>query len=206
MSNAVTVPADELAELQRDAARYRWLRDTNPQRPDTMLSTTVLMPNIVGRLWYGLPAKEWDFFRQAVTCEPGAKFDAAIDKAMRKSAPLGGLDAGGRVAAAVDDEQVRPGIDLSKWTVVPIQPTLAMLNAADHKFQSARHSLAGFNARELAYKAMLAAAPPHGVPVAVDPRDHWFAEWQLVLPQDARAAWPGGQHHDGVSGMDHQTL
>lgn len=26
MSNAVTVPADKLAELQREAARYRWLR------------------------------------------------------------------------------------------------------------------------------------------------------------------------------------
>jgi hypothetical protein len=27
MSNAVTVPADKLAQLQREAARYRWLRD-----------------------------------------------------------------------------------------------------------------------------------------------------------------------------------
>ncbi len=30
----------------------------------------------------------------------------------------------------------------------------------------------------------------------VDRRDTWFAEWQLVLPKDAREEWPGGQVHD----------
>jgi hypothetical protein len=31
-----------------------------------------------------------------------------------------------------------------------------------------------------------------GVKVMPDPRDLWFAEWELVLPKDAREAWPAG--------------
>lgn len=47
------------------------------------------------------------------------------------------------------------------------------------------------------HQHLLPAAGVTAAP-AVDERDLWFAEWQLVLPQDAREAWPGGQHHDGV--------
>lgn len=36
----------------------------------------------------------------------------------------------------------------------------------------------------------------------VDPRDLWFAEWQLVLPKDAREAWPGQQHAPGVKACE----
>lgn len=58
------------------------------------------------------------------------------------------------------------------WKLVPIQPTMAMLDAADFTFQRAKISLAGFNARELAYKALLDAAPPHGVPVLHGAQQH----------------------------------
>jgi hypothetical protein len=44
---------------------------------------------------------------------------------------------------------------------------------------------------------------PEGV---VDPRDLWFAEWQLVLPRDAREAWPGEQHHAGVAEVHGETF
>lgn len=56
-----------------------------------------------------------------------------------------------------------PGAEFVGWKLVPITPTLAMLDAAYQKFHAAQHSLIGFNARELAYKALLDAAPAFGV-------------------------------------------
>jgi hypothetical protein len=46
------------------------------------------------------------------------------------------------------------------WKLVPIHPTNRMLEAAKHRFMCATQSLMGFNADQLAYKALLEAAPP----------------------------------------------
>lgn len=45
------------------------------------------------------------------------------------------------------------------WKLVPIQPTSAMLEAAYKAFQLAAPSLAGFMAKERAYRALLDHAP-----------------------------------------------
>lgn len=51
MSNSVTVPADKLAELQREAARYRWLRDESNGAPDD--TPTIYSIRKGGRIIYG---------------------------------------------------------------------------------------------------------------------------------------------------------
>jgi hypothetical protein len=71
--NAVTVPADKLAELQREAARYRWLRSFDA----------------VGEL-LGFP---W-------TCGDGTRYldeyrDADIDDAMARAPGVRDTDGGG---------------------------------------------------------------------------------------------------------------
>lgn len=77
---------ERIAELEADAARYRWLRDTNEDRalrPDIAEPHTILEPNVISQIWYGLPEDEWNLFVAAITCEPGKKMDAAIDAAMK---------------------------------------------------------------------------------------------------------------------------
>jgi hypothetical protein len=73
-----------LDEAQQDAARFRWLCSTNGEfdlRPDITVGSTILEPNEVAAIWYGLPDDEWDLFGSAITREPGDKLRAAIDAA-----------------------------------------------------------------------------------------------------------------------------
>jgi hypothetical protein len=80
------IRGDELARLRKDAERYRWLRDTNANRelrPDIAKPHTILEPNVISQIWYGLLEDEWNLFIAAITCEPGEKMDAAIDAAMK---------------------------------------------------------------------------------------------------------------------------
>lgn len=73
-----------------------------------------------------------------------------------RAALLGHGNAGVGVVAPL------PGEEFIGWKPVPITPTRAMLDAAYQRFIAAVPSLVGFNARELAYKALLDAAPPYG--------------------------------------------
>ena len=79
-----------VSRLEQDAARYRWLRDTNLTRPDmTDGSRVILAPNEVISIWHGLPEEQWDLMGGCLRCSRGAEFDSAIDAAM-KSANAGG--------------------------------------------------------------------------------------------------------------------
>jgi hypothetical protein len=65
ISGAVTVPADKLAELQREAARYRWLRQ---QHWNEAPMCVVMQPRQAVKLGHDCPALD--------------RLDAAIDEAM----------------------------------------------------------------------------------------------------------------------------
>jgi hypothetical protein len=67
------------------------------------------------------------------------------------------------------------------WVMVPKIPTGAMLQAAEQRFNNAKTSLMGFNARELAYAALLSASP--AAPVVAEP-----VAWQPIetAPKDGQ--------------------
>ena len=77
-----------LSESRKDSERYRWLRDTNLDRPDmTDGSRVILAPNEVTSIWYGLPEDKWDLMGGCLACSKGDKFDNAIDAAIMKGQP-----------------------------------------------------------------------------------------------------------------------